>query len=754
MAALVTCGAVAVPQTAFAAERPRAAGKAGAGRTTITTIDGKDVTKAGKAAKRKHAKAGQKATAAEGPKAGKAGKAGTGAGKPKAAKDSTGAGRSKAAKAGTGTSKVPTAGAAADRVDFARPLTVAAPPGAPGGASIATCAETSTIAATAVWADATVDDHEDTTLDVTLTRSDDCGNATGLGYVITLPTGLYRAYGDVVNDCAADPVTGSSGDTTFTVVGASILDTFTTCTIKFPVRSLTSGLFVFDAVNFTAVTGVVSTSQTPQTLTVLSAPARVVATFDPPAIDALTTSTLTVAMSRTDQNAAAVSSGLAYQLDLPAGLILAGGATTNDCGGTLTATPGASFLTLGGASLTGYPSLCQITVPVTSGAADEYKLLDAALSVTTGVRAGLDSNCKEHGRTEKSCEPTLLVSKVAQAITFDQPATAPVSQKTVTLAATASSGLAVTYTSSTGGVCSVSGGIVTLLTPGTCTIIADQGGSTAYEAATPVTRSFTVGPPTATPTPTPTPTPAPDPAPAPGQVVATAGVAQITASWQPPADTSAVTGYVASATPGDATCSTASASDTSCVMGGVAGVTYTVTVVAKGPGGTSSQAGPSNPVTPAAPPISTTVPDTNLTLTTDKGIITTAAPSQDIVVIGTGFMPYSTATIIIYSLPINLGSVVTDGLGNFSKPVKVPADLVVGGHSLVAAGVDPDGQPHSLKMAIKVAAAAPATTRRPGSGSLPVTGAPATATVLLGFAVTFAGGGLLLAGRPRRRRST
>src|SRR5690349_19562200 len=88
VAALVTCGAVAVPQTAFAAERPRAAGKAGAGRTTITTIDGKDVTKAGKAAKRKHAKAGQKATAAERPKAGKAGKAGTGAGKPKAAKGS------------------------------------------------------------------------------------------------------------------------------------------------------------------------------------------------------------------------------------------------------------------------------------------------------------------------------------------------------------------------------------------------------------------------------------------------------------------------------------------------------------------------------------------------------------------------------------------------------------------------------------------------------------------------------------------
>ncbi|MEV0131663.1 hypothetical protein AB0H83_24775 [Dactylosporangium sp. NPDC050688] len=120
-------------------------------------------------------------------------------------------------------------------------------------------------------------------------------------------------------------------------------------------------------------------------------------------------------------------------------------------------------------------------------------------------------------------------------------------------------------------------------------------------------------------------------------------------------------------------------------------------------------------------------------------------PSQDIVVIGTGFMPYSTATIVIYSQPIVLGTAVTDGLGNFSKPVKVPADLVAGAHSLVAAGVDPAGLPHSLKMAIQVAASTAS------SGSLAVTGAPVTMMLLVGLALTTSGGGLLLAGRPRRR---
>ncbi|MEV4508053.1 fibronectin type III domain-containing protein [Dactylosporangium sp. NPDC049525] len=745
-ATLVVCGTVAVPQTAFAAGRSDAAGhtagahKAGAhksathqGGTGKPATDSKEPKKAKEPKDAKQARDAKKAKDAKKTR------------DAKQAKDAKLAKKAKAAKAGA--KQAPKAGA--DRVDFARPLTIAATPSTTGGASIATCVETSTITATAVWSVATVADHEDTTLDVTLTRPTDCGDATGLGYVITLPTGLTRSYASVVNNCAASPVTGSAGDTTFTVVGATIFDTFTTCTIKLPVRSLTSGLFVFDAAKFTGLTAVVSTSQTPQTLTVLTAPPQVVAAFSPDTVDAFSTSTLTVAMTRTDENATAVSSGLAYQLDLPAGLVVAAGATTNDCGGTLTATAGASSVTLIGASMTGFPSLCAATFQVTSAAAGAYTIFNAALSVTTGVEGNLEGNCGEAAaRAEDICEPTLQVNKAPQTITFDQPANVAVSQKTAALAAAATSGLPLTLISSTGAVCTVSGGTATLVTPGTCTITANQQGSAGYEAAAQVTRSFTVGPPVVTPTPDPDPTPDPTPAPAPGQVTATAGVAQISAQWQPPADTSAVTGYIATASPGNATCSTGSASDTSCVMGGVAGVTYTVTVVARGVGANSSPAGPSNPVTPTAPPISTTVPDTNLTLTTDKGIITTAVPSQDIVVIGTGFMPYSTATIIIYSQPINLGSAVTDGLGNFSKPVKVPADLVAGGHSLVAAGVDPDGLPHSLKMAIRVAAGT-ATTRRPNS--LAVTGPPVAAMLQLGLAMTFAGGGLLLANRTRRR---
>ena len=68
-----------------------------------------------------------------------------------------------------------------------------------------------------------------------------------------------------------------------------------------------------------------------------------------------------------------------------------------------------------------------------------------------------------------------------------------------TVAATASSTLAVTFTSTTPSICTVnSGGLVDMIIPGTCTITAAQAGGSAggktYAAAPPVSRSFTVNP--------------------------------------------------------------------------------------------------------------------------------------------------------------------------------------------------------------------------------------------------------------------
>jgi uncharacterized protein (TIGR03437 family) len=62
------------------------------------------------------------------------------------------------------------------------------------------------------------------------------------------------------------------------------------------------------------------------------------------------------------------------------------------------------------------------------------------------------------------------------------------------LSATASSGLAVTFSSNTLSVCTVSGSTVTIVSLGTCTVQAAQAGNSIYAAATSVAQSFTVGP--------------------------------------------------------------------------------------------------------------------------------------------------------------------------------------------------------------------------------------------------------------------
>jgi len=59
--------------------------------------------------------------------------------------------------------------------------------------------------------------------------------------------------------------------------------------------------------------------------------------------------------------------------------------------------------------------------------------------------------------------------------------------------ATATSGLAVSYGSTTPGVCAISGTTVTMLGAGTCTITASQGGDANWNAATPVAQNIAIG---------------------------------------------------------------------------------------------------------------------------------------------------------------------------------------------------------------------------------------------------------------------
>jgi hypothetical protein len=84
------------------------------------------------------------------------------------------------------------------------------------------------------------------------------------------------------------------------------------------------------------------------------------------------------------------------------------------------------------------------------------------------------------------------LNKADQTITFAALPNKTWGDAAFTVAATASSGLAVTFASSTGSVCTVSGSTVTLVYVGTCTIKASQVGNDNYKAAPDVSRSLQV----------------------------------------------------------------------------------------------------------------------------------------------------------------------------------------------------------------------------------------------------------------------
>ena len=86
----------------------------------------------------------------------------------------------------------------------------------------------------------------------------------------------------------------------------------------------------------------------------------------------------------------------------------------------------------------------------------------------------------------------LVVAKASQAINFSPLDPVSDHQGSLTLGASATSGLTVSYTSSNTAVATVSGSTVTIVSPGTTTITASQGGNTNFLAAANVLQSLTV----------------------------------------------------------------------------------------------------------------------------------------------------------------------------------------------------------------------------------------------------------------------
>jgi hypothetical protein len=128
------------------------------------------------------------------------------------------------------------------------------------------------------------------------------------------------------------------------------------------------------------------------------------------------------------------------------------------------------------------------TMAVATGSALVSTEFDVPASAETGpstmvvVANGISSNSWN-----------LFVSAaVPETITFGSLSNVILGAAPFTVSATASSGLAVSFASTTLTVCTVSGSTVTIVAAGTCSITASQAGNAIYAAAASVTQSFTV----------------------------------------------------------------------------------------------------------------------------------------------------------------------------------------------------------------------------------------------------------------------
>ncbi len=198
------------------------------------------------------------------------------------------------------------------------------------------------------------------------------------------------------------------------------------------------------------------------------------------------------------------------------------------------------------------------------------------ISATSGAQTG-------------SATLTINIGLVAQTITFGAQASPVVFASggafAISPVATGgASGNPIVYSSTTAGVCSVTGSTVTMLSAGICTIAANQAGNATYAAAAQVTRSVSI-------------TGVAPAAPTIG--TATAGNTQATIGFTPPANTGGlpITGYTVSCNGGTVTASGASAPIV--VSGLTNGTLYTCSVQASNLAG-SSPASATVTVTPVA----------------------------------------------------------------------------------------------------------------------------------------------------------
>ena len=134
-------------------------------------------------------------------------------------------------------------------------------------------------------------------------------------------------------------------------------------------------------------------------------------------------------------------------------------------------------------------ALSSLTDSVCSLSGNTVTLIAAG---TCTIRASQAGNASYASAASVDQSFAVTSSLVSQAITFPALNSRSLGGAPFDVSATASSGLAVTFSSLSNGVCTLASNTVTLLAAGTCTIRASQAGNASYAPAASVDQSFTV----------------------------------------------------------------------------------------------------------------------------------------------------------------------------------------------------------------------------------------------------------------------